>query len=233
MRAPDIIKAFRGGLLALCALCIFVAVPSDAAAVQSGFQADVLYADSAREPRKGGTVMTSGEQARIDVRLEKAGEFSLIVDMQGRRMQVLSQKLKGYVETSIEGEPHSWRDLFRSVSSMLLPQTLGLVSLQEKSSEDMGRERIQGLDAVKSRHVFTLGFLGSYRDISVIVWEHPAVAPFPLKAEVLEDDRTRGASVWLGNVRPVPGPEDRFFLPEGFSRFTSVLDLILYALASF
>ena len=177
--------------------------------------------------------MTSGEQARLDVRLGKAGDFVLLVDGEARRMRVLSQKLKGYVETSIEGDAHNWRDLLTSASSMLVPQTLGMVSLTERSREELGREKLEGHDAIMSRHVFTLGFLGSYRDISVIVWESAVSAPFPIKAEVLEDSRTRGGAVWLGGIRPVPGAEEAFSVPEGFTRFTSVLDLILYALSEF
>ena len=171
--------------------------------------------------------------ARLDVRLGKAGYFTLLVDMQGGRMRVLSQKLKAYVETAVDGDAHSWLDLVRSASSVMLPQTLGMVSFQEQSCEEKGRELWNGVEAVKSRRVFRLCFMGSCRDITFDVWESRDIVPFPLKVEVIEDGRTRGGSVWLESIETVKSPEKEFLVPEGFTRFTSVLDLVLYALSAF
>jgi hypothetical protein len=108
-----------------------------------------------------------------------------------------------------------------------------MVSFQEQSSEEKGRELWNGIEAVKSRCVFKLGFMGSYRDITFDVWESRDIAPFPLKVEVIEDGRTRGGSVWLKGIEYVKIPEKDFLVPEDFTRFTSVLDLILYALSAF
>ena len=177
--------------------------------------------------------MRSGELARLDVRLGKAGDFTLLVDMTGRKMSVLSQRLKAYVQTDIAGDAHSWRDLVRSASSVLLPQTFGMVFFQEKSCTELGREQVQGYEALKSRFVFTLGFMGSFRDITVDVWESASLLPFPLKAEIAEDGKTRGGSVWLEHIEAVCVEKEHFFIPEGFTRFTSVMDLILYALSAF
>ena len=176
--------------------------------------------------------MRSGELARLDVRLGKAGDFTLLVDMTGRKMSVLSQRLKAYVQTDIAGDAHSWRDLVRSASSVLLPQTFGMVFFQEKSCTELEREQVQGYEALKSRFVFTLGFMGSFREITVDVWDSKEFAPFPLKAEILEDARTRGGKAWLASIEAVREGKELFLLPEGYTRFTSVLDLILYALSA-
>ena len=112
---------------------------------------------------------------------------------------------------------------------MLMPQTLGMVSFEEKSCIEQGRELVQGYEAVKSRCVFTLGFMGSYRSITMEVWESPAFAPFPLKVSVIGDKNTHGAVVWFEGIKPLKEEVD-FFPPEGYTRFSSVLDLILYAI---
>lgn len=211
---------------------VLMPFPSDAAG-HADFRAGLEYRDGKHPVRSCGSAAVSGELARLDVRLGKAGYFTLLVDMQGGRMRVLSQKLKAYVETSVDGDAHSWRDLVRSASSVLLPQTLGMVSFQEQSCQEQGRERWNGFEAVKSRCVFKLGFMGSTRNITFDVWESRDIVPFPLKVEVIEDGRTRGGSVWLAELATVKSPEEDFLVPEDFTRFTSVLDLFLYALSAF
>lgn len=230
----DLPKAWRALLLAVCAVVTFLAVPvGGSASALDGYRADLLCSEGKEAGWTVGSVMATGKLARLDVDLGKAGLFTLLVDGDAGRMRVLSQMLKGYAETSLEGDPHNWRDILRSASSMLLPQTLGMVSLLEKSSEELGREKLAGYEAAKSLHVFTLGFMGSFRDITVLVWEHPDVAPFPLKVQIVEDSRTRSGSAWLGNICAESVEGEKFSVPQGYTRFTSVLDLILYALAAF
>ena len=226
--------SFRALFLAAVFLLAAFLMPFPAnAASYADFRSALEYKDGKHPAKHCGAAAVSGELARLDVRLGKAGYFTLLVDMQGGRMRVLSQKLKAYVETSVDGDAHSWRDLVRSASSVMLPQTLGMVSFQEKSCEEQGRELWSGVEAVKSRCVFKLGFMGSYRDIMFDVWESRDIVPFPLKIEVIEDSRTRGGSVWLKGIETVKSPEKDFLVPEDFTRFTSVLDLILYALSAF
>ena len=173
--------------------------------------------------------MLAGNKARLDARLGKAGQFTLLVDREAGKMQLLSHRLKGYVQSKVDGGAQSWRDIVRSASAMFMPQTLGMVSFEEKLCIEQGREQVQGCEAVKSRCVFMLGFMGSYRTITMDVWENPAFAPFPLKVSVIGDKDTHGVEVWFENVQPAK--DDVSFLPpEGYTRFSSVLDLILYAI---
>lgn len=218
-------------------LVFFLAVflwPSPSAAVpHADFHADLVYEDEGRPARACGSAMTAGAFARFDVRLGKAGDFTLLVDMEGRMIRVLSQRLKAYVETKLEGDPRSWRDLVKSCSSILMPQTLGMVSLEEKDRRVLGREVVQGYTAERSRNVFRLGFLGSCRDITADVWESDVLVPFPLKVEILESRDTRRGSAYLIGITPSKGREEFFQVPEDFTRYSSVMDLILYALSAF
>lgn len=226
--------SFRAIFLAASFLLAALFTPfSSGAAPHADFRAALEYKDGKHPVKNCGSSAVSGELARLDVRLGKAGYFTLLVDMQGGRMRVLSQKLKAYVETAVEGDAHSWRDLVRSASSVMIPQTLGMVSFQEQSCQEQGKERWNGIEAVKSRCVFKLGFMGSYRDITFDVWESRDIVPFPLKVEVIEDGRTRGGSAWLEGIETAASPEKDFLVPKDFTRFTSVLDLILYALSAF
>ena len=207
--------------------CLFAPFTSEAAAETR--HAELCYQEDGKDVRRGGEAMLAGKKARLDARLGKAGQFTLLVDKEAGKMQLLSHRLKGYVESKVDGNAQSWRDIVRSVSSMLMPQTLGMVSFEEKLCIDQGREQVQGCEAVKSRCVFMLGFMGSYRTITMDVWENPAFAPFPLKVSVIGDKNTHGVEVWFENVQPAK--DDVSFLPpEGYTRFSSVLDLILYAI---
>jgi len=216
----------------LVLLAFLLTAFSAQAAPREDYRAVVKCQDGVRDAQSIGRVMTNGSHGRLDVRLGKAGDFSLLVDGEEKKLLVLSHRLKAYVESAVEGDALSWRGLVHSVSSVLLPQTLGLVSFQEKSCQELGRERVGRHEAEKSRCVFTLGFMGSYRDVTVDVWDSKAFVSFPLKVEVIEDERTRGGKAWLADIEPVREGKELFLLPEGYTRFTSVLDLILYALSA-
>ena len=207
--------------------CLLAPFKSEAAA--EAIYAELCYQEEGKDVRRGGKAMLVGSKARLDARLGKAGQFTLLVDREASKMQLLSHRLKGYVESKVDGRAQNWRDIVRSVSSMLMPQTLGMVSFEEKLCIEQGREIVQGYDAVKSRCVFTLGFMGSYRTITMDVWESSAFAPFPLKVSVIGDKETHGAVVWFENVQSAK-EEVSFLPPEGYTRFSSVLDLILYAI---
>ena len=232
MRARGALPVYCRILLAAVAGFLLVQ-PCMAAERYADFRAHIEYKDGERAAARSGAAMASHRHARLDVRLGKAGDFTLLVDMEARKMRVLSQRLKAYVEADVQGDPRSWRDLLQSASAVLMPQSLGLVSLDLKEREELGRESAQGYTASRSRNVFTLGFMGSYRDISVTVWENDAFAPFPLKAEVAEDKRTRGGSVFLTEIVSVREKEELFLVPHDFTCYTSVMDLLLFAITAF
>lgn len=215
----------------LVAFFVFASLfaPFCAEAGTEKIHAELCYQEEGKDVRRGGEAILAGSKARLDARLGKAGQFTLIVDRAAAKMQLLSHRLKGYVESKLDGSAQNWRDIVRSASSMLMPQTLGMVSFEEKSCIEQGRERLLGYEAVKSRCVFTLGFMGSFRTITMEVWESPAFAPFPLKVSVVGDKDTHGAEVWFEDIKPMKEEGD-FLPPEGYTRFSSVFDLILYVL---
>ena len=217
------------GLVLACLMLAFLLAPLPAEAGGDKLHAELWYQEEGKDARCGGEAILAGNKARLDARLGKAGQFTLFVDREAGKMQLLSHRLKGYVESKLEASAQNWHDIVRSVSAMLMPQTLGMVTFEEKSCIGQGRELVQGYDAIKSRCVFTLGFMGSYRTITIDIWESPAFTPFPLKVSVVGDKDTHGAVLWFEGIKPVGGEVD-FLPPEGYTRFSSVLDLILYAL---
>lgn len=203
------------------------------AASYADFRADVRYQEEKRLEKICGLAQVSGGQARLDVRLGKAGDFVLLADMDDRTLRVLSQRLNAYVEIPVSGDPRNWRDLVESASAAIMPQTLGMVSIEEKARETLGCELVQGYRAEKSRSVFELGFMGSFKRVTVVVWENESFAPFPLKMSLLASKDTREGNAWLSDITLERAPKSTFTLPEGSTRYTSIMDLLLYALTAF
>lgn len=224
----------RGVMLAAAlALGLMLSGAPSLGAPYADFQAGIEYRDGDRPARTCGMAAASAERARMDVDLGRVGVFTLLVDMEEHQMRVLSQKLKAYVQVPVVGDPRSWRDLVASASAGLMPQSLGLVSISETSREELGRESIQGYTAQKSRSVFEISFMGTVRQVTVEVWENSVFSPFPLKVRVPESRSRYEGSAWLADIGAVRMPEDELTVPEGFTRYTSVMDLLLFALTAF
>lgn len=207
--------------------------PGWAASSYAGFRAAVAYSENGHAPGRCGTAMAAGEHARLDMEFRKVGTFTLLVDAQARRMHILSQKLKAYVSMPVEGDPRDWRALVESASAAIVPQSLGLVSIKELRREELGRRSVQGRMAEGSRSVFEIVFMGSVRQITVEAWENSAFSPFPLKISLPAEQNAHAGSVWLENLASVRVPEAEFAVPEGFTRSTSLMNLLLFALTAF
>ncbi|MBR3880330.1 MAG: hypothetical protein IKJ34_01870 [Mailhella sp.] len=203
------------------------------AAPCADLRAEVLYQDMKRQAKPCGMAQRSDGMARLDVRLGKAGDFVLLADMEAKTLRVFSQRLKAYVEFPIIGDPHDWRDIVKSASTAVMPQTLGMVSIEEKSREVLGHGSFQGYRAEKNRSVFELGFMGSLRRVTLLSWDSDELAPFPLKVQVVPSQDTREGIAWLSDIVSECSPEQVFMLPEGATRYTSIMDLLLYALTAF
>ena len=207
-------------------------VPGWAASPYAGFRSAVAYSENGRDSGRCGTAMASDEHARLDVEFRKVGAFTLLVDAEERRLYVLSQKLKAYVSMELEGDARSWRDLVESASAAIMPQSLGLVSIKEIRREELGRRTVLGHAAEGSRSVFELMFMGVVRQFTVEAWDSGAVSPFPLKVSLPAGQEAQAGSAWLEDVASVRVPESEFMVPEHFTRYTSVMDLLLYALTA-
>ena len=216
---------FLVGLMMFCA--------EAQATAYADFRADIEYRQEGKAVRHCGTAMSSGSFARMDIDLGQAGSFALIVDTQERMLRVLSFRLKAYVEIPVTGDARNWRHLVQSAAAAVIPQSMGMISLQEKEYTPLGKDNWQGYPVQKSRVVFEAGFMGSVNRFTLEVWENEAFAPFPMHASSLETRATHAASAWLMNIAAEQSSAAMFRIPEGFTRYTSIMDLLLYALTAF
>ena len=219
---------------ALCT-CLFLLSPvaSAEAAAYADFRSDIQVRGDGKTVKTCGTVMSAGPFARMDLDLGNAGSFALIVDTEQHMLRVLSSRLKAYVEIPVAGNPRDWRSLVKSASAAVMPQSMGMISLQEKECTQLGKDNWQGYAVQKSRSVFEAGFMGSVHRFTVEVWENEAFAPFPMHARAEETRDTHGGSAWLTNIVAEQAARSMFQIPEEYTRYTSVMDLFLYALTAF
>lgn len=214
-----------------CVTCAILAGPAPVCAYEA-FRADLLCVNGGSPEFRCGDVMAGRSHARLDVMLDKAGGFRVLVDAKEKVLRVLSEKLKAYVEIPVAGDVESWQDLLASAASAVMPQSMGLISLYEKESEALGKVRLNGYAADRSRHVFEASFMGTSRTFTIEVWEHEKFQPFPLKAELEGRTGVSRGIVRLSGVKKGPVPEQDFSLPLDCTRYSSVIDLLLYALTA-
>ena len=221
----------------VCALCLGFAVCFCAsfaqAAAYADFRSDIQYRIDGKTVKNCGTALSSGPCARMDLDLGSAGVFTLLVDSREHMLRVLSQRLKAYVEIPVTGDPRDWRSLVKSAAAAVMPQSMGMISLQEKECTPLGKDNWQGYPVHKTRNVYEAGFMGTVRRFTLEVWENEAFSPFPMHAMAEETSATHGGSAWLTNIVAEQASQSMFQIPEGFTRYTSVMDLFLYALTAF
>lgn len=219
-------------LLGVC-LLLLAAAPSALAAAYADFRSDIEVRVDGRESRTCGTAMSSGYSSRLDLNIGSAGQFTLLVDSREHMLRVLSQRLKAYVEIPVSGDSRDWRSLVKSAAAAVMPQSMGMITLQEKECVSLGKDNWQGYAVQKTRNVFEAGFMGSVHRFTFEVWENEAFAPFPMFARAEETSATHGGTAALVNIVAEQAADSMFRIPEGFTRYSSVLDLFLYALTAF
>lgn len=213
------------GMLVFCGEAL--AVP------YADFRADIAYRQEGKSSRHCGSAMSSGRYARMDLDLGSAGAFALIVDTQEHLLRVLSYRLQAYVEIPVSGDPRNWRHLVQSAAAAVMPQSMGMISLQEKEYTPLGKDNWEGYPVHKSRVVFEAGFMGSVNRFTLEVWENEVFSPFPMRAFSEETRTTHAASAALVNIAAELSSLSMFQIPQGFTRYTSIMDLVLYALTAF
>ena len=204
-----------------------------APSVYPTFQADVMFQTGKKAARPVGRAMSAGGLSRLDVRTAKAGDFSVIVDMGAMRMKVASHALKAYVEIPLQGRIDDWRDIVRCAAAYVLPQSMGMMDLREAQRRDKGAKTLRGYRVRHVASVFETVFMGMRRSFEIETWENDTFFPFPMQAASAETADTWGGRAWLAGITADDAPESAFSLPGSFTRFGSVMDLVLYALASF
>ncbi len=230
-----------GGILrwagrAAALFCLLVVMVSGCLAAPSAdpmFQADIMLHVGKKSPQICGRAMALGNRARLDVYTKKAGEFSVIADMGAKRMQVSSHALKAYVDIPLSGEIGGWRDLVQCAAAFVLPQSLGMMDVRETYRKDRGVKNLRGYKVHHFRSGFEIVFMGMTRSFEIETWENDTFFPFPMQAASAETDKTWGGKAYLTHITADETPSEEFSLPQDFTRYTSVMDLLLYALASF
>lgn len=217
-----------------CALCLSLGGAQAAmAAPYADFKSDIEYQRDGKQAKKCGTTYSAENFVRMDVELGKAGEFTFLVDMKAGMLRVLSRKLHAYVEVPVAGNARSWRDIVQSAAAAVMPQSMGMITLQEKEYARVGKGSWKGYSVQKSRCVYEASFMGKSQRFTFEVWENTAFAPFPMRASSAETKAFHGGSAWLSNIAAEQAPADMFRVPENFTRYTSIMDLLLYALTAF
>lgn len=222
-------KWFRS-LFVTAGMMVMLVLWSAGDAMCADFRAVLMFSRGDQPPENCGEAFSCGELARLDVDLGELGRFTLLLDARAARMQVFSWKLNTYVDIPVEGDGHDWRELIKSAASLIMPQSMGLVDIVEKERLFLEEERLDGYRAKKYREVFELSFMGTFRTVTLEVWESEAFAPFPLKAVLLDPRPGKEGRVWLASAEKGKIPPDLFRLPEKATRYGSVMELLLNVL---
>ena len=218
----------------LCALLAPVFNSAAAApAVPSMFQAEVMFQRAKKAPQPCGRALACDGYARLDVHTLKAGAFTIIVDGNASRMQVASHALKAYVEIPLQESPGDWRSILRSAAAYVFPQSFGMMNIHEAYRKSKGVEQLRGYAVHHAVTGFDALFMGITHSFEIETWENDAFFPFPLKATCAETKTTWGGSAYLSRITADNALDDAFVLPGDFSRYSSITDLIIYAIAAF
>ena len=221
---------FSFGVVLLC-IVHGLSMSAEAAPLAS-FCSDIMFQAGKRPAGICGRAASAEGKARLDIYTRKAGSFVIVTDPAEKRMQVCSESLKAYVEIPLAGDAAHWRDLIKSATAVIFPQSLGMVNVQEVSHKKMGVVNLKGYAAEKSRSVFEVTFLGKIRRFEVELWENETFSPFPMQVAVAETAETHAGKAWLTKITADELPPSQFNTPKGYTRYTSVMDLVLYAIAS-
>ncbi len=222
------------GKILLCA-AFFLACPlyEVQASPDPQFSSDVLVKVGKKPASVYGTASAGGGRSRLDITTHNAGMFFLVVDAENKTMRVASERLKAYVEVPVAGDPQNWRDLLKSAAAVIAPQSLGMINIQESERKSRGRSILNGYSAERSSSVFDVTFMGRQQRFKVNVWENRFFAPFPMQVAVAETKDTWPGKASLVHVTADDHDPEYFEIPDGYTRYASVMELVLYALAHF
>ena len=222
------------GKISLALLILLFPDTHAAARPMPSYQATVVLSEPGLEPRPCGRVAVSGGLARLDVLMGEAGMFRALIRPDQNSMYLLAEDLRAYAAVPVYGDETGLRELALRVADSLALFGFPLLSLREDGRQILEPENWNGYRATKIRGRFVAELMGLAGALNLITWENDGFAPFPLRVEeirALDDPARTGNSVELADIRPGDPDGDYFSLPEGYTRHSSVLELILYALA--
>lgn len=203
------------------------------------YSADVVLKEVGRAPKVCGSVLVAHGKARLDVDLGKPGVFRAIFLPNEKALLVLSDTLKGYVTLPVTGEERDLRALVMQAARSVMPVGVSALDILETESENLGNKVWQGWTARVIRAQYEAHMMGAVNSIKLEIWENAALAPFPLRLINLNAGQgatstQSGDTVELANINTRPAiPQDAFFVPESYTRYSSVLNLLLYSITGF
>lgn len=229
-------------LVLLAVLVAGLNVPSGMAraeAIPFAYSACVMFREGQGEARQVGSVTTFGRDIRLDVDLGAPGLFHALLRPERKTLYVVSDALKAYVEIPVQGDERDVADMAQRLAASVMPFGVPVLGIQATDVQTRGSGMWQGYPVEKTAMRFVADFMGNTGSLNLVLWDNPAFAPLPLRVEEVGTKGEAKSCAELVDIEPV-SPTDAeweksaalFELPAGYTRYSSVLDLLLYALAA-
>lgn len=229
-------------LLLLLSACWCLAGGTAFAKERSSFAytARVLLREGERPARPVGGVSAVDGRVRLDVDLGTPGVFHVLLRPDERNLYVVSDNLRAYVSIPLREGIHGLDTLAEDVAASVMPFGVPVLTLRVERGESLGAADWQGYAVERTAARFSTDFMGNATTTNVVLWENPDFSPLPLRVEEVRKTKD-------GSVRPKDVVEladiaaasfsaatraELFEPPVGFTRYASLLDLLLYALAA-
>lgn len=226
----------------LAALVLAVALTSGIARAQSGslaYSARILFREGHSEPRQVGEVTASGPDIRLDADLGAPGVFHALLRSERKILYVVSDALKAYVEIPMQGDERNVADIAQRVAASVMPFGVPVLVIQTRDVQPRGNDNWQGYPAAKTAMRFMADFMGNSGSLNVVLWENPDFAPLPLRIQEVKTSGEVKSCAELTDIVLLSHADAAkekgkalFEPPAGYTRYVSVLDLLLYALAA-
>lgn len=235
---------YRPGAWLTLLLGVYLLLGVPALAVTGGeapasYTARVLLREGERPARPVGGVSKGEGCLRLDVDLGAPGVFHVLLRPDDDVLYVVSDNLKAYVGVPLRTGGRSLDELAADVAASVMPFGVPILTLRVERGASPGQASWQGYAAERTRVRFVADFMGKATTLDAVVWENAAFAPLPLRVEEIrkneDGSECPGDAVELADISPASfsGSERAalFEPPAGFTRYASLLDLLLYALA--
>lgn len=199
---------------------------------ENPYSANLLLKEVGHTPKLCGKVMVAGSKARLDVDLGVPGVFRAILLADEKTLIVISDALKGYVTLPLTGNERDLRDVAIQAAHSIMPANVAVMEIQEGERKSIGTKNWQGWTASVSQSRFIVRSMSTESALSLEVWDNKALTPFPLRVVNMGGSEGKnGDSVELVSINQSFKPtESTFVIPDGYTRYTSVLNLLLYAI---
>lgn len=176
-------------------------------------------------------------RVRLDFALGRAGTFSAILRPEEKTLFVVSYGLSAYVTIPTRGDERAAADLLPSVAAAFMPFGVPALTIREEKREVLPTASVDGLPCKRERTLYRVTFMGDASDVALGEWNCSRLPFLPVRVDELrswdDPDSFRGA-VLLKNIRSggLDMGKELFEVPEGYTRYGSALNMLLYALAA-